>query len=301
MRRKLNQEIKNSAYILLGLVIAASAYRMYLIPNKVVSGGFTGIGQLVNHFTGMNVGMVNLLLNVPLFAVSLKSMGFRFGLRSLAAMFALSLLIDCLPLPTATDDLLLASVYGGVIGGIGFGLVLRGSATTGGTDMLASLIHRMLPVLRVSYGIFLVDGLVITASAFVFEPQSAMYGLISAFICNVMVELVLEGPNAARAYFIISDRSETIAGRIMTEMDRGVTALNAMGMYRRTQKQVLLCVVTASRPCSCAAWCSPSTPPRSSSPPAPTRCSARASAGRAPGPSDRTADAFRHDMTGNGP
>ena len=233
MREKLNHDLKNWAYILLGLVIAASGYNLYLIPNRVVAGGFTGIG----------IGTMNILLNVPLFLFSMRSMGLRFGLRSLVAMFGLSLFIDLLPLPAATDDLMLSAVYGGVLSGIGFGLVLRGSATTGGTDMLAALLHRLIPPLRVSYGIFLVDGLVIVASAFVFEPQAAMYGLISAFISNVLVDLVLEGPNAAHAYFIISDKSEEIARRIMDEMDRGVTALNAMGMYKRTEKKVLLCVV----------------------------------------------------------
>ena len=122
-------------------------------------------------------------------------------------------------------------------------VTVGGSATTGGTDMLASMLHRVLPVIRVSYAIFFIDGLVIAASAFVFEPQAAMYGLISAFISNVLVDVVLEGPNAANAYFIISDQSEAIAQRILQEMDRGVTALHAMGMYRRTEKQVLLCVV----------------------------------------------------------
>lgn len=243
MKEKLRQEIKNAALITLGLLIGSLAYKMYLIPNQVVSGGFTGIGQLLNRFTGLSVGTVNVLLNVPLFLVSMKSMGMPFGVRSLLAMLALSALIDLLPLPPATDDLLLAAVYGGVTMGIGFGLILRGSATTGGTDMLAALIHRLFPQMRVSIGIFLIDGLVIVASAFVFEPQSAMYGLISAFIANVLVDVVLEGPNAAHAYFIVSDKSDAIAERIMAEMDRGVTALNAMGMYKKTEKRVLLCVV----------------------------------------------------------
>ena len=243
MKEKLRQEVKNAALIILGLLIGSLAYKMYLIPNQVVSGGFTGIGQLLNRFTGLSVGTVNVLLNVPLFIVSMKSMGMPFGVRSLLAMFALSALIDLMPLPPATDDLLLAAVYGGVTMGIGFGLILRGSATTGGTDMLSALLHRIFPQMRVSIGIFLIDGLVIVASAFVFEPQSAMYGLISAFIANVLVDVVLEGPNAAHAYFIVSDNSDAIAERIMSEMDRGVTALNAMGMYKKTEKRVLLCVV----------------------------------------------------------
>ena len=243
MKTTLKTELKNDLLVALGLLTAAVAYRMYLIPNQVVAGGFTGVGQLLNHALGVSVGTVNIALNVPLFLVSMKSMGLRFGVRSLIAMLLLSLLIDHIPLPPATDDMLLASVYGGAISGIGFGLILRGSATTGGTDMLASLLHRIVPVLRVSYAIFLFDGLVIIASAFAFEPQAAMYGLISTFLCNVLVDLVLEGPNSAHSYFIISDRSDEIAERILREMDRGVTALEAMGMYSHAHKRVLLCVV----------------------------------------------------------
>ena len=244
MKETLRSELKNTLLIVTGLLVAAVAYRMYLIPNQVVAGGFTGVGQLLNHLLGISVGTVNIAMNVPLFLISMKSMGIRFGVRSLIAMVLLSLLIDHIPLPAATDDMLLAAVYGGAISGIGFGLVLRGSATTGGTDMLASLLHRLIPVLRVSYGIFFFDGLVIIASAFAFEPQAAMYGLISTFLCNVMVDLVLEGPNSAHSYFIISDRSDAIAERILKDMDRGVTALEAMGMYSHNHKQVLLCVVS---------------------------------------------------------
>ena len=243
MRASLREELKNDLLVLLGLLVAAAAYRMYLIPNRVVNGGFTGVGQLLNHATGISVGLVNVALNVPLFLISMKSMGLRFGVRSLVTMVLLSVLIDHIPLPPATDDMLLASVYGGAISGIGFGLVLRGNATTGGTDMLASLLHRLVPMVKVSYAIFLFDGLVIIASAFVFEAQAAMYGLISAFLCNVLIDLVLEGPNSAHTYFIISDKSAAIADKIMHEMDRGVTGLEAMGMYSHAHKQVLLCVV----------------------------------------------------------
>ncbi len=243
MKASVRSELKNSLFIIAGLLIASVGYRMYLIPNQVVNGGFTGVGQLLNHALGVGVGTVNIALNVPLFLVSMRSMGLRFGVRSLIAMVLLSLLIDHIPLPPATDDLLLAAVYGGAISGIGLGLVLRGNATTGGTDMLASLLHRVIPTLKVSYAIFFFDGLVIIASAFAFEPQAAMYGLISTFLCNVLIDLVLEGPNSAHSYFIISDNSDAIAERILRDMDRGVTALEAMGMYSHAHKRVLLCVV----------------------------------------------------------
>ena len=243
MKKSLREELKNDLLVVVGLLVAAAAYRMYLIPNRVVNGGFTGVGQLLNQATGISVGLVNIALNVPLFLISMKSMGLRFGVRSLIAMVLMSVLIDHIPLPPATDDMLLSAIYGGVFTGIGFGLILRGSATTGGTDMLASLLHRLVPVIKVSYAIFVFDGLVIIASAFVFEAQAAMYGLISAFLCNVLIDLVLEGPNSAHSYFIISDKSEAIAEKIMREMDRGVTGLEAVGMYSQQHKQVLLCVV----------------------------------------------------------
>ena len=243
MKCKINPELKNAILILAGLLCSSAAYNLYLIPNNIAAGGFTGIGQLVNHFIDIKVGTVSILLNIPLFLLSMKSLGLRFGLRSLLAMLGLSLFIDYLPMPVATNDLLLATVFGGVLGGIGFGLVLRGSATTGGTDMLASLIHRFFPAIRVSVGIFAVDGLVILASAFVFDQQAAMYALISAFLMNVMVDIVLEGPNSAHSYFIISDHSTEIAKSLMDELERGVTALAGKGMYSGTEKQVLLCVV----------------------------------------------------------
>ncbi len=243
MIQKIKPEIKNAVYILAGLLCCSAAYNLYLIPNNIAAGGFTGIGQLVNHFVNISVGTVSIILNIPLYLLSMKTMGLRFGIRSLLAMLGLSLFIAYLPIPCATNDMLLATVFGGVLGGVGIGLVLRGSATTGGSDMLASLIHRKFPFIRVSSAIFAVDGLVIFASAFVFDQQAAMYALICTFLMNVMVDIVLEGPNSAHSYFIISSQSEAIAKRVMDELERGVPAIEGKGMYSGEEKQVLLCVV----------------------------------------------------------
>lgn len=243
MLKKLPRELINALDIIGGLLFCSAAYNLYLIPNNIAAGGFTGIGQLVNHFFPVSVGTVSLVLNIPLFMLSMRRLGLRFGLRSLIATVGLSLFIDLIPFPVATHDMLLATVFGGLLAGLGFGLVLRGSATTGGTDMLASLIHRALPFIRVSWGIFAVDALVILASAFVFDQQAAMYALICTFLMNLIVDLVLEGPNGAYSYYIISNEPERIAHRLMEELDHGVTALDATGMYSGQEKKVLLCVV----------------------------------------------------------
>lgn len=229
--------------ICVGLLLATLAYRLFLIPNEIAPGGFTGVGQIFNALFGWQVGIVALALNVPLFLLSLKSIGLKFGFRSLVASVALSLLIDYLPVGALTQDKLMAAIFGGVLGGIGFGLIMRGDATTGGTDMLASVVNRRVPALKVSILMFAVDGLIILAAGVVFDATSAMLALVSAYVMSRLIDLVLEGANMAKAYFIISDRAEEISRRVLEEMERGVTGLDGRGMYTGEDRQVLLCVI----------------------------------------------------------
>ncbi len=245
MKRGVRDELFNVLLIAAGLILATLGYRLYLIPNNVAPGGFTGIGQIVNHLVpAVGVGLVNLLLNVPLFLVSLRSMGLGFGLRSLLSSVALSLMLDYLPVPAMTDDVLLSAVFGGVLCGAGFGLVLRGHATTGGSDMLAALVHRHVPALKVSVCLFAVDATVVVASGFVFDASAAMYALISVFVMNVVMDQVLEGPGLARSHIIITNHGDEMAERILKELDRGVTAIEARGMYSGEGRTMLLCVVS---------------------------------------------------------
>ena len=245
MKRGVRDELFNVLLIAAGLILATLGYRLYLIPNNVAPGGFTGIGQIVNHLVpAVGVGLVNLLLNVPLFLVSLRSMGLGFGLRSLLSSVALSLMLDYLPVPAMTDDVLLSAVFGGVLCGAGFGLVLRGHATTGGSDMLASIVHRHVPALKVSVCLFATDATVVIASGFVFDASAAMYALISVFVMNVVIDQVLEGPGLARSHIIITNHGEKMAERILKELDRGVTAIEAKGMYSGEGRTMLLCVVS---------------------------------------------------------
>ena len=245
MKRSVRDELLNVLLIAAGLLLATLGYRLYLIPNNVAPGGFTGIGQIVNHLLPeVGVGMVNLILNVPLFVLSLRSMGLGFGLRSLLSSVALSLLLDYLPVPAMTNDVLLSAVFGGVLCGAGFGLVLRGHATTGGSDMLASIVHRHVPALKVSVCLFATDATVVIASGFVFDAAAAMYALISVFVMNVVIDQVLEGPGLARSHIIITTHGNEIAERILKELDRGVTALDAKGMYSGEDRTMLLCVVS---------------------------------------------------------
>ena len=244
MNAQTKESLKNAAYIIIGLFSCSLGYCMFLVPNEIAPGGFTGIGQLCNALFGINVGTMALILNVPLFAVSMRSMGIKFGVKSLAASIGLSLFIDYLPIGAVTDDLLLATVFGALLGGVGFGLILRGNATTGGTDMLATLIHTRVPTLRVGVLITMIDGLVVLASAFVFSPKMAMYALISVFIMNYTLDYVLDGMNRSTAYLIVSQKSDEIAAQVLGQLERGVTGLYGRGRYSGQETEVLLCVVS---------------------------------------------------------
>lgn len=236
-------ELFDWSRILAGLMLGAMGYKLFLIPNEVAPGGFTGVGQILNTLMGWNVGAVVLALNVPLFAFSMRSLGWRFGIRSLLASVAFSLLIDYLPFGALTNDRLLAAVFGGVVAGAGFGLIMLGDATTGGSDMLGMLIHRKIKVIRVSALVFSVDALVILAAGIVYDVQGALMALISTYVMSRVLDRVLEGPNMAKAYFIISRKAEEIAATILKTMDRGVTSLAGKGMYTGEERSVLLCVI----------------------------------------------------------
>ena len=243
MKKYQDKEWFNWIRIVLGLLCCKAAYNLFLVPNNVNAGGITGVAQLINHGTGWPVGLLVFAINTPLFVLSFKMMGMKFGIRSFIAMVLLSVVIDWLPFPPATDDLLLATVFGGILSGIGYGVILRGNATTGGTDMLASLIHHVIPTVRVGPATFALDAVVILASVFVLGPETAMYCIISVFLCNFMLDRILEGLSSSYSFFVISDRADQIAEHILQELERGVTGLDGVGMYTMSQKRVLLCVV----------------------------------------------------------
>lgn len=248
MSKHLKQTLVMWGEILAGVFVCSLAYNMFLIPNEIAPGGFTGIAQLVSHGTGWPVGTITLCLNIPLFLLSAHSLGLSFGVRSLAATVGLSLMIDFLPIPSlipadTTERMLLATVFGGVLGGLGFGLIIRGGATTGGSDMLAKLVKQRIPSASIGGIMFAVDAIVIIASAFVFDIVSAMFALISTFLMSHVIDMLVDGLSSARAYFIISDKNDAISQEIMTRLERGATALKGRGLYSGNDKDVVLCVV----------------------------------------------------------
>jgi uncharacterized membrane-anchored protein YitT (DUF2179 family) len=231
--------------IVAGTLVTALAFNLFIIPHQIAPGGVSGIGALVYYVSNhkIPVGATIIVLNIPLFAASLKLLGGRFGIRTLLATILLSVFIDYIKVPSLSDNALLASVYGGVLIGFGLGLVFRGNATTGGTDLMARLIRHWIPSIGISWVLFVIDSLVVVASGILLGPDRALYALISLFITSKMIDLVLEGLNQSKAFFIITRHTEAIVGRILAEMDRGATLLRGKGAYTGEDRDVILCVL----------------------------------------------------------
>ena len=248
-RRALGKLAADYGQIVLGITLFAAGYRMFLIPNEIAPGGFTGIGQLVHRLTGLPVGAVTIALNAPLFLLSARSLGARFLIRSALTVAAVSLMIDTLPfapiIPEGSAERYMpAAIFGGVLAGAGIGLVIRGNSTTGGSDLLAKLVSERFSALSVGSAMFIVDGLVIFASGFVFDALSALFGLIAAFIMGFVTDYAVSGVNTAHAYFIISERSERVADAVIERLSRSATILYGRGAFEMREREVLLCVVS---------------------------------------------------------
>ena len=233
--------------ITIGTLIVAAALDMFLIPNKIAAGGVSGVGIIVFHLTGFPVGLTMLAINIPLFATGIKEMGWGYGMKSLYGAVIFSIAVDLLdPLLTVpTEDPFLATLFGGIITGIGIGIVFRFRGSTGGTVLAAALINRFtgLPLGR---SLLVVDGLVIVAAGVFFNLELAMWALVTVFITSKVIDSVQEGASA-KAVFIISDKHEEISEVILKEMDRGGTALKGQGLYTRAEKEIILTVVNQNQ------------------------------------------------------
>ena len=240
--------IREISGVTFGVILTALGLDLFLIPNKIAAGGVSGIATILHYLVYVPVGVAMLALNVPLFALGVYRMGLRFGFRSLYGTIALSLAVDLFApfLPVPTHDILLASLFGGVLVGLGIGLVFRHNGTTGGTD-LAAVVLRTYTGVNIGQLLFLVDASVVIAAWITFNSaELAMYALLTIFITAWLIDLVQEGFSYAKAFLIISSQAPDIAEAIVRELNRGATAWPVRGAYTGTEREVVLSVVSRS-------------------------------------------------------
>ncbi len=237
----------------LGAILGAWAYVVFQVPNNIVAGGLSGISIVINHFTGWPVGLMYWLMNAPLLILGYYNLGrWRFVWRTLftATIFSVAtdLFVAYLPLwmPAypLTNDLLLNSIYGGMVGGISAGLVYRAGSTFGGTGIIGRIVQKRTG-LPMSQAYFYTDGAIIALAGIVFGWEIALYGILVLFLSGLAVDYTLEGPNSTRTATIVTNYPQEVSQALMAALDRGVSYWEVTGAY--TGRQHFMLMVTLSR------------------------------------------------------
>lgn len=241
--------LRDFALIILGGLVQSLAVRSFLVPAQLVSGGVSGLAQFFYYLWDWPIGMVTMVANIPLFVLGWKHLGGpRFAIRTMLSVFSYTILTDLLLELTGsnpiTDDLLLNTLYGGILLGVGLGLVYLGRGTSGGTDIIGKILNQRYGI-SLSLAYMITDSFPVILAGFYFGWDKALYGLIMIYLSGVAADMISQGSNVIREAIIITDRSQEVILAISDELGRGATLLQARGSYTQKDRPVIFCVVTA--------------------------------------------------------
>lgn len=236
--------LKRGVFVTLGAMIMGVGLELFLVPNELLDGGIVGISIILSHLTGLKLGAVIFILNIPFFFIGYKQIGKTFALTTLYGITIMSITTALLhPIPGFTDDLLLVTVFGGMIVGIGVGMVIRFGGSLDGTEILAILLNKKLPF-SVGEIIMIFNVIIFGSAGFIFSWDRAMYSVITYFIAAKAIDIVIQGLDESKSAWIISDFTDEIGEAIMARLGRGVTYLNGEGAFTGSDKKVIFCVIT---------------------------------------------------------
>ncbi|WP_298474273.1 YitT family protein [uncultured Psychrobacillus sp.] len=229
-------------YVIVGAAIIALGFNVFLLPNQVASGGVSGISTILKGVFGWEPGLVQYAFNIPLFIAGLIFLGAKFGIKS----FVGTLVLPAVVLLTAswepwTYNPLLGALFGGITVGLGLGIVFRGGASTGGTDLAAQIITKYTGF-SLGRSVLLIDGLIVLSAAVVFDIEQALYALIGLFVTTKTIDIVQLGFSQSKMIYIITNKQDEMRDAIYKEIDRGVTKLPAYGGYTNEEKSILMVV-----------------------------------------------------------
>jgi uncharacterized membrane-anchored protein YitT (DUF2179 family) len=232
-----------------GSAFMAFALHFFLQPNTIAPGGVTGLAVVIQRITGIPMDLTNLAINIPLFIVGILILGKAFGAKTAYATLMLSFFLRLFIILfgstfTLTSDILLAAVYGGVAMGVGLGLIFRLGGTTGGTDLAGAILNHYFPSLSTAKMMMILDLIIVAVAGLVEQRiETALYSIIALYITVKLTDFIVEDLSYSKAFYIISQKPSRISERIIHELGRGVTALEAKGMYTGAHRNLLLCVV----------------------------------------------------------
>lgn len=243
--------LRDVSLLLIGSLIYGIGIYMFVVPANIAPGGASGIALMVNFVTGLPVGTLTLVLNVPLLILAWFYLSKKFAVSTAITTAVCSFMLDfVVPLfiPVYAGDRLLCSLYGGVLVGAGMALIFIAGSTTGGTDILGYILQKKRPHMSIGRALMIVDGIILAASIFVFgNIEAALFGLISLFVQTKVIDAIIYGGEVGSMATIVTSNPDEITEKVISELDRTATLLPAKGAYSRKDTSVLLCTVRKSQ------------------------------------------------------
>ena len=238
--------------IALGACLYALSVVIFTAPNNIAPGGLTGVATLINYLFKLPIGTFIFLMNVPLLFLSVKKLGKEYFVKTLAGTALVAVFIDILTLfiPPYRGNMLLACIFGGIFNGSGIALIFSRGGSSGGTDIVASLINKYRPQFSIGHLIMFSDALIVTISAFVYNSiEAAFYAVISIFVSSKLIDRILYGVSRdnGKLILIITEKHREILDLILNKILRGVTVVDAYGAYSGNSKKMLICAVRPSQ------------------------------------------------------
>lgn len=242
-RISVKDTIMEYIFVIVGAAIIAFGFNVFLFPNQVASGGVSGISTILHGLFGWNAGLVQYAFNIPLFIAGVLILGKKFGVKSLVGTLALPFFVIATEnIEAWTMNPLLGAIFGGITVGLGVGLVFKGNASTGGTDLLAQIITKFTG-LTLGTSVLLIDGVIAVSAALVFDVEKGLYALIGLYVTTKTIDIVQLGFSQSKMVYIITNKEVAVRDAIYQEIDRGVTKLPAIGGYTGEERPVLMVVV----------------------------------------------------------
>lgn len=246
---KENNKFIQIILLVIGTLILAIAINLLFLPNNLSTGGASGIALIIYYLYKVPVGFTVILINIPLFIISLKDLGWKFCSKAIIGTVLLSVFIELtseiINIVNIERDLFLGCIFGGLLNGIGLSLVFKADGSTGGSDLLAQIIYKKRPVSSIGQILLVIDSVVIISNAIVFNSISiALYSVIALFISKKTTDIIFEGVNYTKAVNIISKAGDKIAKEIIEKTDRGVTTSKCKGVYTNEEYTHVISVVT---------------------------------------------------------
>ncbi|MGE7695689.1 YitT family protein [Lysinibacillus sp. NPDC094177] len=243
MNHDVRESIVEYVYVIVGAAIIAIGFNVFLLPNQVASGGVSGISTILHGLFGWNPGFVQYAFNIPLFIAGVLFLGKKFGIKSFIGTVTLPFIV----LLTNgwgpwTDNPLLGALFGGIVVGLGIGLVFKGNASTGGTDLLAQIITKYTG-LSLGTSVLFIDGIIAISAAIVFDLEKGLYALIGLYVTTKTIDIIQLGFSQSKMVYIITMKQDEVRDAIYAEINRGVTKLPAIGGYTGEARPVLMVVV----------------------------------------------------------